>query len=378
MALTFTLDGSDITDAVLEASVTPRLSRARRAYCLGASHELPAVVSGVTKLKITGDESFHGRVQFVEHKGDANKMMTKILAAGPMIHWDRRMARDAGGDYSKPSFIADFQTAPQILEEILSNTISLVGGLEIALGTFDTGGADISGVPVDWPKTVMQIAMLLEATGELDIIEAPIDSGGNTAEISAYNGDFGSDLSGSVSFGFATGPNNVDQITWTQDAEKIANRIRYLLGPRKGTKNDPAGDQHWDGDVDITNPNLPDPPGASLVSLVEDSRTTYLDLEDVKVYDGDGESSALELWYRLFSTEAQLRAKPREFVHITPTRGLGLGSFGLGDRIAVAGGATFAGGFSGVQRVYGYTVSLDREGVVSLTDIVTSPDAETL
>ena len=40
-------------------------------------------------------------------------------SSDPMELWQWRPARDPDGDFSKPSFIQDFETGPQIMEAIL-------------------------------------------------------------------------------------------------------------------------------------------------------------------------------------------------------------------------------------------------------------------
>jgi hypothetical protein len=54
-----------------------------------------------------------------------------------------------------------------------------------------------------------------------------------------------------------------------------------------------------------------------------------------------------------------------------------VGDFDIGDLVAVNAGVMFRGGFSGVgQRVYGYSVNWNAEGVFELGEVQTSSDQE--
>jgi hypothetical protein len=109
---------------------------------------------------------------------------------------------------------------------------------------------------------------------------------------------------------------------------------------------------------------------------------------DIKIFDalsdlclGDdgkypGGDPGRDLYRRLWQIEQWARAVPRDLVHITPIRGTGINSFDIGDLITVQAGTQVRGGFSGVQRVYEYTVSWDEDGPFELSEIQSSEIAE--
>jgi hypothetical protein len=229
--------------------------------------------------------------------------------------------------------------------------------------------------------TIAEIANLLTSTGEVDIILTPIDSGGAMAQVDVYNGDYGSDLSGSVVFQYATGAHNARAIRRVVDMSSVCNKLWYYLGPRRGA-------QRWDGSItgdsnywtntDFQGVNMAaEYPGApDVLWRAALSRGSYGTRMDIHIHEARGdESSARFLYNRQWLMESWIRAEPREMVHITPVRGTPL-NFGIGDLIGVAAGAKVRGGFSGTQRVYSLTYSWDTEGVTEITDITTSPSGE--
>src|SRR3990167_10525310 len=84
------------------------------------------------------------------------------------------------------------------------------GPLFLTLGTFAVGGVNLSGGPTDWPMTIAQVVSLLVSTGEVDVIITHTDPGGGImGTVDVYNGNFGTDLSGSIVFQYGTGALNV-------------------------------------------------------------------------------------------------------------------------------------------------------------------------
>ena len=78
------------------------------------------------------------------------------------------------------------------------------GPLFLDYGTFETGGFDLSGAPVDWPMTIAELDLACSSPpAACDVVITPTDPGGGImGEVSAYNGDYGTDLSGSVVFDY--------------------------------------------------------------------------------------------------------------------------------------------------------------------------------
>jgi hypothetical protein len=402
--VTVTLDGNDVTNVCVSGSWTPRLNRPAQAQINIPRQE--ATVGGpgsILKISEAGAGIvFHGRVLLCETAMGEDTGYKTFNAQDPMELWQWRPVRDADGDMSNPNIITDFVTGPEILEEMLinSNNGALIpslseGPLFLTLGTFETGGCDLTGAPVDWPMTIAQLTSLLVSTGCLDVVITPTDPGGGImGTVDAYNGDYGTDLSGSVEFEYGTGAFNISDYRRVQDMSNMCNKLWYFAGPRILTPSDPAGDQHWCFNVQGDDPGLPDPipNGASLATLLADrltSRSTYGVRMEVQIFDagecdlgagatdccGGNPLTALnrELWRNRWATESWIRMEPRDLIHITPTRETEIDSFGIGDLVGVD---IPIEGVSGAQRVYGYTISWDNDGVLALSELQTSPTAD--
>lgn len=425
---TVTLDGVDVTGVALEGSVTRRLNRPAQARI---KIPMDAAIGGAgSRLAIDfgGTLFFHGFVMDCETDGGENDGYTVYNALDPMELWQWRVVRDDDGDFTLPEVIDTYITGPAIMEAVLINTVDntgrigpsgLPGGpppiqaegpIFLDMGTFALGGVSLVGAPTDWPMTIAELASLLISSGELDLVITPTDPGGDImGTIDAFNGNYGQDLSGSVLFSYGTGALNVRAMRWNEDMSTMVNKLQYFLGPRVGTVADPAGDQHWRANVQSFDPDfLPPsgnkvPPGGRSVDVtntpigppwtnnqlgeqIYNSRyvsgpggTGFGVRMQVQIFDAQGDTdpgSARELYKRLWQIESWLRAVPRNLIHITPTRGTEIGSFDIGDLVGVEAGAQIRGGFSGAQRVYGYTISWTEDGPCELSELQTSSDQE--
>lgn len=218
--------------------------------------------------------------------------------------------------------------------------------------------------------TLADLRTLLVDTGELDVVLQPAAGGASTVDL--YNGDYGADLSGSVSLDYATGAYNCSAAKLTWDMASVITRIRYLLGPKR-----PQYDydvQHWAADVQKDDPNLPDPPQTAIAALIAAGESAWGLLREVRIYDANGDEDALRsLYYRLWQSEMAVRLTPRKLLTMTPKAGLAP-TFGIGDRIAV--NAALRGMVSGTQRVYEMRVEQDTEGNQTITQVVTSADQD--
>lgn len=368
MAVTVQIDGANVQDRVMEGAVTHTMDGKATAQ---VKQPIDVAVGDInSSLYIApsgGGGPFWGRVQHVDDQAEEDDGYTVLTAVCPSHILEYRPARDADGDFSKPSFMVDFPTGPQMLEEILSNSLTYEGDLGFSPGTFASGGVNLSGLPTDWPMAISEILGQLQQTGEVDVGMSYSPSG---ASMSVYNGDMGSDLSGSVSFKYAMGTaSNCRACRRTIDAAELMNKLYIFMGPREGTKSDgsviPNDDQHWAGNITRDHPDLAGLSGFSTVSaLIDSSRATYLERMQIRILDVDY-VTAYQLYLHWWMRESLLRAQPKTLVHITPDPGTEP-SFGLGDRIHVQAGTFFRGGFSGTQRVYQYTYRFDVNGVVEL------------
>jgi len=246
--------------------------------------------------------------------------------------------------------------------------------------------------------TIAEVVSLLTSTGCVDVVINPTDPGGGIqGEVSVYNGDYGTDLSGSVEFQYGTGAFNVRALRWNEDMTNMNNKLWYYAGPRIQSASDPAGDQHWCFNVTGDDHFLPDPipNGQKLATLLADrltSRTNNGTRMEIQIFDaaecppggGDtdccGKSAAASLyrgiWRNRWATETWIRMQPRNLIHITPTRETEIGTFDIGDLVGVEATSAVRGGFSGAQRVYEYTVSWDENGVLALSELQTSDTAD--
>jgi len=387
------IDGADVTSYVLQGTSTRRLNRPSQATCrIPLSY---AVGGAGSRLKVVDDDyglHFHGMILTVSDEGDEDMLYTEYMAMDPMELWQWRPARDgaasaAPGNFSLPTFVERNTEGPAMLLEILqqsadtASTATGEGPLFVSLGTFETGGVDLTGAPMNWPMTIAEVADLLTSTGEVDIVLTPIDSGGNMARVDVYNGDYGTDRSGSVIFDYKTGAYNVRRLRRVEDMTSVCNKLWYFLGPR-------IDDQHWKANVQGDDPALAYPPGGAnsppaaatdnpLGVRRKASWGTYGVRMEIQIFDSRGDEADIgrDLYRRLWQLESWLRAQPRTLVHVTPVRGTTL-NFDIGDLVTVRAGAAVRGGFTGVQRIYEYTLSWDENGVTELGELVTSANQE--
>lgn len=384
MSVRAIVDGTDVTDLVQQGSVTHQHNQPSFATVEFPKGTVPAGDASRCKIVVNGSLDFHGLTRHIERQGDENTISTTFTFVSPASLFEYRPARDGVGsgdvgDFSKPTFIERNQTAPQMIEEILTQSLDDSdpadgeGPMGISLGTFESGGANLEGAPADYPMSIAQTISLLAQTGELDVVETPIDSGGNMTMVSAYNGNFGTDRSGSFHLQYAMGStSNCRSCRWTVDLSQLVNKLWLYLGPRVGTKADPAGDQHWAANVTGTSDFTGhDPPASAVLAARDASQSSYFVRMLIRIFDGD-ESAALDLYKRWWLTESWLRCRPKQIVAMTPHRGIAPG-FRTGDLIRVQAGTSFGGGFSGVQRVMAYTYRWDTEGVIELGEPVGQP-----
>src|SRR3990172_882008 len=168
--LAVSLDGTDVSGIAIRGSGTRRLNRPSQAQITIPMDRAIGGPGSRLKLSFDGGSTlfFHGMVMDCETDSGEDEGFTIYNATDPMELWQWRPARDATCDFSLPTFIEDFITGPQIMEEILGNSQSCGGGtpaedegpLFLTLGTFEAGGVSLTGAPTDWPITIAQIASL--------------------------------------------------------------------------------------------------------------------------------------------------------------------------------------------------------------------------
>lgn len=383
------VNGTDVTEYVLDGSTTHMHNQPSIVTIMAPTRLAPWADTSRLKLVLDGSSlDFHGACSAIEHSGtESDPPYSKYTFTAPSAILEMRPARDGPGggdpgDFSKPDFIARQKYAPQIMQEILEQSLGYNGGIPadaegpagFSLGTFATGGVDLTGAPADYPITCAEVLAMLAETGQLDMVEEFIDSGGNMSQLSFYNGNYGTNRTGSVHFRYAEGASsNARACRWTKDLSELMNKLWIYLGPRQKTKADPQGDQHWAANITGTStfPSLPNLPPSVVLAARDASQASYFVRMLIRIFDGD-ESVALDLFKGWWLFESWLRLKPKQLISITPDRGTSP-AFRCGDLIRISAGSDFAGGFNKVQRVMGYTYRWTKDGPIELGEPIGAP-----
>jgi len=267
------LDDIDITEFAIEGSVTTRLNRVGQATV--KVHMTDAYASFGTmypgpgsylKIYFYGDNLgstpvlwHHGRVINCETTADENVGYTVFNSYDPLELWQYRPVRNPPGsdpgNFAKPNIIQSLVYAPAIVEGMMDgselNTIpqDSEGPLRLQRGFVAQGSTPMTADPSDWPMTMMELANLLISSGKLDVVITPIefDVDGNYGAIDLYNGDYGQDLTGSVTLSYGMGDRNVRALRWNEDMTQMCNKLWYFLGPK-------CDEEHWRANVQGDDP----------------------------------------------------------------------------------------------------------------------------
>lgn len=341
---------------------------------------------------------FNGILWHLEDSGDEDPdIFTQVTAYDPMIWWRYRPAR--GFDYSRitkqltynGNFSAPYWCKPQetiagpvLLRQIIDhsrhNTTDAIGEGAIGISTHDgtveeTGNNVAINDLLDTPYTIAQIHKILADTNQVDAWIEPTDNVGS---------DVMGKLMAVVRAGkdkpwlhlqYGTGDYSCSRLRRERDMDGICNKLWYYLGERL----DP---EHWEGNITATWSGLPDPPQSAITTRMNNSRSKYGVFMDVRIYDAnrnENEAVHRQLFARLWQTELYLRSEPREMLFATPTRNGPYDPFDIdfGDTIRVSAFDGIRRGFTqAVQRVYGYTVTVDPDMVEHVVELETSPNNE--
>lgn len=409
---TVVLDDVDVTALCVEGSVTHRLNRVGTASvrinmqafaAFGTMFPSPGSYLKIylenTILGTTPVLWHHGRVMDCETTANEDGGYTVFNSADPLELWQYRPVRDDTGDFSNPDIVSFNIFGPQIIEAMCLNSEcrggaltppeDCEGPLRMKLNSFAGGVTSLVGAPQDWPMTMAELAALLISTGTVDVVVTPIefDVDDNYGQLDVFNGDYGNDLTSSVTFQYGMGAYNVRALRWNEDMVHLCNKLWYYLGPRIDANHWPANITGSDHGV-IAPPGLAYPPGGDLsppysatnnqLGVLRYLSQQHFDVRmDIQVFDTDRATLARELFRRQWQIESWLRARPLTLVHVTPTRDTEIGAFDIGDLVLVEAAPEVKGGFSGGQRVYEYTISWDAaESVPALSELQVSSDAE--
>lgn len=372
-ALTARIDGDDVTEYCQLVRWRERLSR-KGMGGIRAPSSVIDIEEGVSQLELYLDADLvHcGPVWYSQAEGNPDSSYIELTSWDHRVYLPKRLCKstsDPGNLITPGDVILTEVEGPSIASQYLTNTLDYDGDLPLIVGTVDTGGPDLSGVPTAFPMDLERMYALLVSTGQLDLKLTPglIADGGST--LNFLNGDSGSDLSGSVKFEYATGLFNAQVATFTVDMEQVINALWYLIGER-------VTEERWRGSI---TPTAPHPGGDWPVDLITrywDSRYVLLYMQEIQVFDDKGDENDIrELFEERWANEAWVRAVPRTFATVRPQRGTAP-AFRSGDLIHVGAGAIINGGFSGAQRVYEFELQADVDGVLDIVEILTSADQE--
>lgn len=427
------INGTEVTNVCVAGSWNPQLNRPAQATVTIPMDAAIGDVGDLLRIEYDSGDCipFHGRILNMEVDTSKDEGRVQYNAQDAMELWQWRPVRDDDGDFSKPRIIEQYINAPAIMNAVLQNTVdstgrvsldSLPGGppptqaegpIGLDIGGVATGGPNMRGAPVDWPMRISELFSLLVSTGRLDgIISYSNPGGGVTGRVDFYNGRYGTDRSADVQFQYGMGLYNAAEVRWNRDMTSMVNKYWLYGGPQIATAADPKGDQHWcfnvtgtDGGASHVPPfsgGLAYPPGGQSVDnannpigppwtdnelgeKIYNSRQQYDVRMQVDIFDAYDENCirhfgtpGRNLYRYQWQVFSWFSATPRELIHITPVPGTEIGCFHIGDFVQVDCAAEVRGGFSGKQRVYGYTVSWEGSpSVLTLSEIQTSADNET-
>jgi hypothetical protein len=393
MAWTVDVDGTDITSICQSIQWRPKLNRPASCVVRYPAH-LFQVTTGQSELHLYDGATlmFSGPVWFQQASGTPNSAYTEVTAYDHLIYLSKRLCKKPGtsqaGNLITPgSVITDNQTGPAILEAFInySKTIDDAANptappLPLTVVSAALGGDDLSGTPQNFPMTIEQMRALLCSTGQLNVLVTP---GVGSSTLDLTNGGVVNDLSGSVSIQYQTGAYNSQVAEYTEDMEDVINALWYLLGPRgpRMGRRVWIPKNHWAGSITPTGPNSGGDgegplvgPGwpVDLEDRFMDSRDAYGYMQEIRIFDDqDDEEDARPMFEEEWANEAWIRATEKQLVNIKPQRGTPP-AFGVGDLISVAAGTRLGGAFSGTQVVFEFEVTIDTDGVVEVSDIITS------
>lgn len=369
--------GTDVTQYCQEIRWRPRWNNLQSAVIQFPGAFMSAQ-AGQELVLTQGGSIFQGEIWETEASGEPDHAMVEATAWDWSIWLRKRMCQQGTSD-PDPGSMVDLKpvidaavTGPEIAAAFVQNAIdwdpTFPSGNPppVVIGEVQTGGVDLTSVPMAFPMTIDRMFQLLSSTGQLVVQRLPGPSGYTLLN---FLNPYTNDVSGSVQFGYGTGSYNAMIAQYTRDADDIANALWYLVGRRRE-------DGRWPGSITATAPHVGGSWPAALLDRVYDSRDQWGYAKEIQILDDTGDENDIrEMFEERWANEAWVRAQPAEFGSVMPQPGT-VPNFSPGDIIGVAGGSQMNGGFTADQRVYGWDISQDTEGVIHWDDITTSADQE--
>jgi hypothetical protein len=312
----------------------------------------------------------HTLVWNIGPSGDENQTSVMVTGYDPMMLLPKRLVQESDGTFANPQFASPI-TGAEILQQVIDNTVSNDGPLPIDTSGAISSSTDLAADLTNWPTTIGDLFTMLTDTGVLDVQMAPVDThtgfpAGIMAQLLVAD-ELGADLTDSVHFDYATGDFSVANIRRSFDMDELCNKLWYYLGPR-------IDDTHYRGNITATEAGL-----ETYAALQLASRDLYGVYMDARIYDDtDVESDARPLFHRLWKTEVQLRVNPRELLYVQPAAGDGCPfrpfiDYNPGDRVSVNAADIVGPAIDGaVQRIYGFDVDEDQDGIERASELIVS------
>src|SRR5579862_2477544 len=383
---------ADITHLVT-AVISPRLNRPFAVpFAAAADQDVWKTIhtdgdrylsEGIRTIKGYRNGDFIANLEIwrLDYVGDENNQTVVITCFDSMVRTAGRSVRDDDGRISDWQFSDPLHAGP-FVKELFANSITYdddnvpdgtprIFPIDAVSGDF-TADCDVTNDYADGPMTLGDlIYRTICDVGLADIMLTPTDTA-HGSDPGIYGilhcvTHWGTDKSTAVHFDYATGENNVAKARRTFDMATLTNRLRYLLGPK-------LRPTHWRATLQATDPGL----GTTHYRTIQaNSRARYGTLRAWEVFSSNTASELKELYRSLWKVEDELRVNPRQLLYMTPAGNCLFQPFtdyNVGDLVTVNVGDDLGPAFAGVQRIYGFDVTVDVNGVETVGELIVSPD----
>jgi hypothetical protein len=321
-------------------------------------------------------------------QGGSEAKTFDVTCYDPLVRTAGRMVYDSVGRVSAWDF-GDGITAGELVQQIFENSVHYedvpaanprVFPIDYSSGDFSasTDASEMFAVsPLDIASLLLAGSGLSIAdAGICDIVLAPTEVAagaqpGVLGVLSAVD-MYGADKTGIVHFDYDTGDRNCIVNNRSIDMATVCNKLRYLLGP----PNTAVGPNHWYGSVESSDQ------AKGIDQAYQDaeyaSRQLYGTLAAYRVFDSDA-YDVRALYRALWKSESTLRVWPQELLNLSPTSNCAFEPFvdySIGDIVAINTSDEIGPAISNAaQRIYGFDVTVDVNGVERVKNMINSPNA---
>jgi hypothetical protein len=382
---------ADVTGLVT-ATVSPRLNQPFSLQLNGPADQdewktihtdgFRYLTEGLRTIKAKRNGVLIGNVEIwrLDYRGDENTQAVQVSCFDSMVRLPFRAVSDNAGRDDAQVF-PDSITAGAFVQLLFQ--YSILHDDDVPYGTtrlfpIDPSGAftaatDVSDLLGSAGNMAGLIYTKICATGVADVMLTPTDTAAGSAPgiygIVHCVDAWGSDKTGTVHFDYDAGDDNVKAIRRSFDMAEVTNWLRYLFGPK-------IARDRWRGSLEAMDAALL-AETTSYRDAEAASRAKYGTLRLFEVFDSDA-NKARELWRAIWKTETTLRRNPRQLLYLTPAGNSAFEPFvdyQVGDRIAANLGDNIGPPLTGgIQRIYGFDLTVDVNGVESPGELIVSPD----